>query len=373
MNIRKFGCAVAVAVIPAVAHAGNYQASTWIPSAASTVSVTYEKFLQEVEQESKREMTFTLHSGGALLPPAETLKGVSDGVAVVGDILSAYTPADLPLNNVLGDMGFLQVDPIETAFAAAEVKFKNNRLQQEWLGHGIVFGGNWSSSSYHLRCVPEVKNLNDIKGKRIRTSVGSQIDFLKSVGANPVSVPASEVYSGLERGTLDCAMASDEILIALRTGEVVDYTTFLPMGVFIDGAAWGYNRDFWVGIGSKNRRILLDNMAEYMVHTQLALLADDRRGAEDAKGRGVKWINADADLVKALETFQADFLTNLPAAEMEKRNVEDPSDIIQDFLEARKKWRGLLAGVDRSDSKALIALLKSELYDKIDETTYGVK
>jgi len=373
MKITRLLCTAAFAFAPFAVQAGNYQASTWIPSSASTTSIAYEEFVKEIEKDTDGEISFTLHVGGALLPPAETLKGVGDGVAAVGDILSAYTPADLPLNNVLGDLGFLQDDSLETSFAVAEVKFNNPRIQQEWLDHNIVFGGNWVSSSYHLRCVPEVKSLADIQGKRIRTSIGTQIDFLKSVGAIPVNVPASEVYTGLERGSLDCAMTSDEILNSLRTGEVVDYTTVLPMGVFIDGANWGYNRDFWTEIGPRNRRIMLDRMAEYIVRTQLALLEDDRRGVEDAKARGVQWLEANDDLVQALEAYQVDFLANLPAAEMKKRGIEDPSDLIEDFLAAREKWQSLLAGVDRTDAEALTTLVKTEIYDKVDETTYGVK
>lgn len=36
------------------------------------------------------------------------------------------------------------------------------------------------------------------------------------------------------------------------------------------------------------------------------------------------------------------------------------------------KWAGLLDGVDRTDEDALTALVRANLYDKLDVTTYGM-
>ena len=37
-----------------------------------------------------------------------------------------------------------------------------------------------------------------------------------------------------------------------------------------------------------------------------------------------------------------------------------------------KKWEGLFAEVDRKDAAAIAAIIKVELYDKIDAASYGV-
>lgn len=363
---------VLLAAACSIAKADTYQASTWLPQNATTVQVTYSDFAEAVSKATNGEIEFNLHVGGALLPPAETLQGVGEAVASVGDVLSAYNPADLPLNNVVTDLGFMTNDPLIASFAAAEVKFNNARLRDEWLEHNVVFGGNWSTSEYHFRCGMEVTSIADVKGKRVRASVGAQIEFLKSIGAIPVSLPGSEIYTALERGSLDCTLVADETLQALKLGEVIATTTEMPMGVFISGATWGYNRDFWTDVGAKNRRILLDEMARHIVLTQLGMLNDDETATNEAKERGVKWLEPASDLVAELEKFRANFLVNLPAAEMEKRKIEDPSDIISEYTTASKKWEMLLADFDLSDAEGLIELVKSEIYNKVDAETYGV-
>ncbi|USG61577.1 C4-dicarboxylate TRAP transporter substrate-binding protein [Sneathiella marina] len=363
----------AFGLMGSTALADSYQASTWLPQSATTVKVTYSDFAEAVKKGTGGEVSFDLHVGGALLPAAETLQGVSDGVAAVGDILSAYTPADLPLNNVVGDLGFLTDSSLVASFAAAEVKFTNQKLREEWLEHNVVFGGNWSTSEYHFRCGEEIRSLADVKGKRVRASVGAQIDFLKSIEAIPVSVPGSEIYTALERGSLDCTLVADESLQALKLGEVIKFSTEMPMGVFIDGATWGFNRDFWTEIGAKNRRVILDEMAKYIVLTQVGMLADDETATKDTQARGVKWLTPESDLALELEKFRSSYLQTLAKAEVEKRKIEDPSDIIDDYIKARDKWTKLLANVDKSDSDALIKLVRSEIYSKVDEKSYGVK
>lgn len=372
----KHSCAIGAILVGSLASsafAESYDASTLFPPSAITVSVPYIDFADRVAEATGGEIVFTVHSGGSLLPAAETLQGVSDGLAVVGEMLAPYTPADLPLNNVINDLGFLQVNAYVAAFAATEVRFDNPAIQEEWLDHGIVYGGNWSTSTYHLRCVPQVRNLTELAGKRVRASVGAQIDFLKSVGAVPVSVPGTEIYSGLERGSLDCTLIADESLSGLRVSEVVDYTTVMPLGVFISGASWGYNQDFWRDIGPKNRRILLDLMAEQLVRVQIGLRADDAKAAAEAQEvHGVQWQVADRDLIDAKDAFMDNFIETLPQTEMEKRNVDDPSALIDQFLAAQEKWTRLLDGVDPTDEETLIDLVRTHIYDKVDENSYGL-
>ncbi len=59
-------------------------------------------------------------------------------------------------------------------------------------------------------------------------------------------------------------------------------------------------------------------------------------------------------------------------ANAKERGVTDPEAIIASFKALVDKWDVLLAKVDTKDVEALAALARSEIYDKIDEATYGV-
>ncbi|MFC1885879.1 C4-dicarboxylate TRAP transporter substrate-binding protein [Thermodesulfobacteriota bacterium] len=378
MNIKKnvfFMVAVALvmAATPALVKAKNYQASVWLSLSSQVAVEGYVNFAKSLKKASNGEVNFEVHVGGVLLPAKETLQGVGRGVAALGEITAAYIPADLPVNNVLGDLGFTATDSFVSAFTLTDVRINNAKITEEWNKHNIVYGGTFSTSTYHFQTMKPIRRLADAKGLKIRASVGAQVEFLKSIGAVPVSVPGSDIYSGLERGSIDGTLLANDALFGLKTVEVVKFVTMLPMGAFYDGATWGFNKDFWGKLSNKNRRIVLDELAKTVVRTQMALASDDTKAVAESNRRKIEWIKPAADLTEALNVFMKNFIATLPAKSMKKRKIPDPSDLIQDYLATEAKWKKLLKGVDRNDEAALIAIVKREIFDKVDEKTYGIK
>lgn len=365
--------ALALGTLAGVASADTYQASTWLGMTSKVATEGFLRFAEDVKEATGGEIEFETHLGAVLLPAADSLQGVGQGVAALGQITAAYAPADLPINNVLGDMGFTATDSFVGPFAIADVRINNDAARGEWEKNNIVYGGSFSTSTYHFDCTKPLNSVADIKGLKVRASVGAQVDFLKSLGAVPVSVPGGDIYSGLERGSIDCSLLSDESLVGLKLIEVIKTVTRLPMGVFFDGATWGFNRDFWNAQNEETRRILLDNLAAALVRTQMGLAEGDKLAFTQSEEYGITWSEPSEDMKEALAAFSDSFVAELPAKSMEKRNIADPTDLINDYIAAEKKWEKLLEGVDRSDEAALVAIVKRELFDKIDVSSYGVK
>lgn len=77
---------------------------------------------------------------------------------------------------------------------------------------GATFLGRFNFGIYlnvFLKNKPPMKPNGDLDlhGLKIRSS-GSYLDFLKALGATPVTMPTSEIYTALERGVVDGAAAS---------------------------------------------------------------------------------------------------------------------------------------------------------------------
>src|SRR5215510_12842252 len=54
-------------------------------------------------------------------------------------------------------------------------------------------------------CRKPVKDLADLKGRKVRTFGPTLNDLMSAVGATPVSLAYAETYTALERGVVDCA------------------------------------------------------------------------------------------------------------------------------------------------------------------------
>ncbi len=79
------------------------------------------------------------------------------------------------------------------------------------------------------------------------------------------------------------------------------------------------------------------------------------------------------DLQKALDDFNKDQVRGTAISEGKERfSLEDPEGLVNRFEQTLDKWRKLFDGVDRTDAEALKAVLRENLYSKVDENSYGL-
>ena len=78
----------------------------------------------------------------------------------------------------------------------------------------------------------EIRDISDFKGQKIRTMENSyHLDFWKDLGANPTPMTFSEVYIGLQQGTIDAQENPYEVIVSSKLYEQQDYvveTNHLP-------------------------------------------------------------------------------------------------------------------------------------------------
>jgi hypothetical protein len=78
------------------------------------------------------------------------------------------------------------------------------------------------------------------------------------------------------------------------------------------------------------------------------------------------------ELEEALTKFRSSLVEKAPARTMKERGVEDPTDIVTEFLALQSKWVKLLEGVDRNDANAVAKIVHENIFAKLDEKAYGV-
>jgi TRAP-type C4-dicarboxylate transport system substrate-binding protein len=180
------------------------------------------------------------------------------------------------------------------------------------------------------------------------------------------------MHSGLDRGSLDCGINGGDALQTFGLWDVVKSVNLAPLGTYFAGFEWGYNQDFWRGLTAEQRRILLDQMAVALVRTHIAYVAITESVLAEARTRGIAVIEPDATLTDAVQAFAASDVAAAAAIAKEKLGLADPDPVIAEFLAMVEKWDKLLQGVDRTDEAALLAIVKREIYDRIDEASYGL-
>lgn len=356
----------------ASAGAVEFNVSNWLPESAALVKNGYIEWAKELEVRSNGDLKANVFTGSVLLPPAAHLSGIRDGVADIGYHAGTYTPADLPLDNVLAQVAISYSDHYVAALAFTDLNMNAADLQAEWDSHNIVFGGGYATIPYRLFCTTPVITLADIKGKKMRMTGSVHSDWAKSVGAVPVNVPSSEMYSGLEKGQLDCASNTIEQLKTSSLWDVSKHTSMVELGIYYAGYEYGINKDFWGSLTPDQRRVMFDSFSLAIARTMIGYTAAGVAVEAEAEAKGVTLHQPAEDLAKSISDYKNIARETAITIGKEKFSVEDPEDLIARFEASIAKWEGLLEGVDRSDEVALAALIKAEIYDKIDVASYGV-
>jgi TRAP-type C4-dicarboxylate transport system substrate-binding protein len=153
-----------------------------------------------------------------------------------------------PLTTVSGDVPML--DGVDLAgmnldikqarrVADAMVPVANRELEKL----GIKLIATYPFSGQMLFCRKPIAGLADLKGMKVRTNGPSAADLVKGLGGQPVSVAFGEVYTALERGTVDCAITGSGSGNGVKWPEVSTHLFVQPLswstsGYFVNLAWW---------------------------------------------------------------------------------------------------------------------------------------
>lgn len=371
--VRGFIAAVAAAVFvaPAVAET-SFIANSFYNAEHPLSKYTYVEWGPELAQASGGDLEPEVYTGTVLLEPRATLQGIRDGVVQVGSHPAVYTPSEMPVAMAVQELGFNYDDALTMVLAITDFSMNDPTQLQEWKDNEIVYLGGYATPPYLMFCREPVTNLSQIKGKRLRTAGSTVSQWVEKVGAIPVNVPSSEMYSELDRGTLDCATNAGSDLIDRSLWEVAPHTTVLPTGMYYSGPKWGWNKEFWASLTPQQRRTIMDVTAHAIARLAINYTKRANEALDEAAAKGNTIHQPDEELVTSVRDFREASLSDVYKAAKETYGLANGREVIDDFRATYDKWKGLLEGVDTSDEDALTALLKREVYDEVDETTYGV-
>lgn len=354
------------------AAAAEFIASIWYPQTHPLDHFGYDLWEEKVIEQSNGELKPNIYYGEALLPAKAHLSGLQDGIANITHHAGTYTPSELPEDNVISMIAMGLDNTMATALAMTEFGLTDPEMQARYEQLGIVFLGGFATPPYVLMCTKPITTVADLQGVKIRTPGAVQADWARSVGAVPVTVPSTEMFTGLEKGQLDCAANAANDLKTRSLWDVAKHVSPISLGLYFHGWQYAANRDWWGGVSPEHRRILMNTMAESIPETMIGYLGSAEQALAEAPEHGVTIHDVDPEVQKSIDDFAATEGPNAAvSAGTEKFGLEDPQGVVDRFMATYDRWVGLLEDVDTTDADAVAALFKQEVYDKLDEATYG--
>ncbi len=146
----------------------------------------------------------------AVVPHRETIDAVANGI-LDGDLNAvAYFAGRDPAFAIMGDLiaGYDTVDQLRTFCNHGGGKEILQKLYDKYTKGKLHVIGCGPYAREALVSKSEITTVAGLKGVKIRSPEGLASEVFKRVGAAPVSLPFSEVYTALEKGLIDAADAS---------------------------------------------------------------------------------------------------------------------------------------------------------------------
>jgi TRAP-type C4-dicarboxylate transport system substrate-binding protein len=213
---------------------------------------------EEIRRLSGGRITATIQSfDRSGLPGPEMLQLMRLGVVPFGTALLAVVAADEPEFNAL-DLPALSPD-IETlrrnveAFRARAASLLRDR-------YGVTLLGIYTYPAQVIYCTRPFRGLDDLAGRRIRTSSVGQSELVSGLGALPVLTPFSETVKAVTNGVVDCAITGT--LSGHEIG-LSDVTTHLHgMAIGWGLSFFGANSAAWFSLPHEARDVIGRGVAD---------------------------------------------------------------------------------------------------------------
>ncbi len=221
-------------------------------------------FMDEVTERSGGKITFDVYYSASLMPGNEMLSAIGTGSADMGRLVGGYWPQELPVANwydqadrSLGENAYPHAVIAESA--ATHLQFMTDGpLRDELASHNLTaLAAPKNIPHADMLCKEPVEGLDDLKGRLIRTATPTIRAEVEHLGGVSVSMPSGEVYEGLERGVIDCAVIDSPSFIRTGAWEVAKY--YVPATFSTNWAGpVVINTDVWEGFPEEVRQIFRD-------------------------------------------------------------------------------------------------------------------
>jgi len=102
----------------------------------------------------------------------------------------------------------------------------------------------------------EVLKPSDLEGLRVRVYSEGSAQMARAFGAAPLQMAFADVYTAMQRGTIDAAMMGFQGVASQRMNEVASHV-LVPASFFGTGLmGWAANREWWDGLAPEDREIV---------------------------------------------------------------------------------------------------------------------
>jgi len=220
----------AIAMVTMSAVGAGAQENKLIMTSLSPVgspnSIFFNAWVQKVNDQAKGAVAVDLRDGIALATFGNTYDRVQNDVIQIGWAQHALVAGKFPLSEVAG-LPFLVAD-IGAGAAAQWRLYKSGLLDSEYGESVPLWYGLLGLQGLHFSKQPHA--IDDLAGAKLRVNGRVVGQLVERMGGTPISMQSEDMYSALQRGTIDGIVSSWAAFEPYKLQEVAFHHYEVPFG-----------------------------------------------------------------------------------------------------------------------------------------------
>lgn len=277
------------ALFATAAQGKTFKIATVIPDGTRWME-ELKRGAEEIRQRSDGRVKFRFYPGGVMGNDKSVLRKIRIGQLHGGAITGGG------LQNIYPDS---QVYSLPLLFRSYEevdyVRSQMDRLLIDKLyENGYVSFGLSEGGFAYLMSESPLDSIDKLKQLKVWSPEGDPISraAFEAIGISPVSLPLTDVLTGLQTGLIDTVASSPIGAIALQWHTKVDYLNQTPL-MYLYGTMIVDRKDF-EKLSADDQRIVREVMSEVFARLDKINREDNEQAFQALKQQGIKFVSIDS-------------------------------------------------------------------------------
>ncbi|MEZ5751813.1 MAG: TRAP transporter substrate-binding protein DctP [Paracoccaceae bacterium] len=271
-----FAAALAATSAPAVAEEVTFNAVTLAPRSVN-ITGPFGRFAEEVNERFAGRIHINWRGGPEVIPPFRQAEAVRNGAIDMAYTSPSYYGGLVPASPTM-NLSFNDYNTI----AATNYHERMAELHAE---QNLVLLGEIPASDldFLIYLRDPIERLSDLEGRRIRV-FPTLLPLIQALGAEPIVLPMEEIFTGMERGTIDGFVQGP--VGNHRQFEGIVHQVIYP-GVYRAGFPVLVNPDTWAQVPSETQQELIAFLRDDFAPRMDTIWAGDiAQGVADMEAAG---------------------------------------------------------------------------------------
>lgn len=252
------------------------------PEGSAVNQQIFKPWAEAVEQASGGEIRVQIYPSQTLVKANSAYDAAVQGIADISVTLQGYSAGRFPLSEIVQLPGVS--GSANQGACILQSLLDDGSIAQDYSDTQPLFLFTTGPAYLHTR-ERVVLQPDDLQGLRMRRPSEVAGQMLASMGAQPVGMPAPDIYAALQRGVVDGLSFPWEAMKVFRTNDLTQYHLEIP---YYSGALMAVmNKSVYQRLPAELKAVIDAHSGMHWAQTSGTVFADlDRQGRAEALAQG---------------------------------------------------------------------------------------